>query len=186
MILHKLGLINKNQRGFTLIEIMIAIAITALITSGITTAIFQMFSINTRSTNHMTAVREVQNAGYWVSHDAQMALNVELAEGQPGYPAENPVNTKFPLTLTWTEWDDSNVHRVVYTLEYGGEPMWLKRSHFINGDVSETSVAQYIVPGVPQTNAEFNDDGMLILTVTATVGEASETRVYEIIPRPSL
>ena len=185
MILHRLGLINKNQRGFTLIEIMIAIAITALITSGITTAIFQMFSINTRSTNHMTAVREVQNAGYWVSHDAQMAISVELAEGQPGYPAESPVNTKFPLTFTWREWDNNDTHTVVYTLESGGEPMWLKRSHFINGDVTETNVAQYIIPGVPQTNAEFTD-GVLTLTVTATVGETSETRVYEIIPRPSL
>jgi len=73
MIFHRLGLINKNQRGVTLMGIIVAVAITGIIAGAATTTIFQVFSGNTRTSNHMTAVKQVQNAGYWISHDAQMA-----------------------------------------------------------------------------------------------------------------
>ena len=183
MIFHRLGVINKDQKGFGLVELIVALAITGLITGGITMSIFQVFDINTRSNNHMTAVRQVQNAGYWISHDTQMAQIVELE-----WQGETPVGSKFPLKLTWTDWDGTE-HQVIYTLEnMTGEAKQLKRSHSVNGgEPSETIVAQYLVPGLALTHLDFNG-GKLTLMITATVGggwkEASETRVYEVIPRP--
>ena len=108
MIFHRLGLINKNQRGFTFIEIIIVIAIAGIITGGITTTIFQVLTGSARTNNHMTAVRQVQNAGYWVSLDAQMAQSIIFDD-----PATSGV-TEF-LTLTWTYWDSGEVNRVAYT-----------------------------------------------------------------------
>jgi len=174
MIFHRLGLINKNQRGFTLIELMIAIAITGIITGGITMTIFQVFSGNARSSNHMTAVRQVQNAGYWISHDTQMAQNV----------VPDPGDTGFPLTLTWSDWDSGDVHQVIYTLLVDNK---LQREHYTNLNLDATTiVAEYIDPD--ETSCVWDDGtGTLTLTVTATVGgwqPASETRVYEVIPRP--
>jgi len=178
MIFHRLGLFNKNQRGVTLIELIIAIAIAAIITGGITMTIFQVFTGNARSTNHMLAVKQVQNAGYWISRDAQMARLVVPAVDADG----------FPLNVTWSEWDTS-LHEVTYTLLENGK---LKRSYWVNGvGPSEMLVAQHIDStlkgGEPQTNCEF-DDGVLVLTVTATVGTEprvqTETRVYEVVPRP--
>jgi len=180
MIFHRLGLINKKERGFTLIELLVALAITGLITGAITMTIFQVVNVTARTNNHMTAVRQVQNAGYWVSHDGQMAQSIDIGD--------DPLGEGFPLILTWTDWDDT-VHQVTYTLENMiGGPKQLKRSHSVNGgEPSETIVARYIVPGVPKTNVEFTY-GVLTFTVTAAVGgdwqEASETRVYEIVPRP--
>ncbi len=196
MIFHRLGLINKNQRGFTLIEILVALAITGLITGGITGTIFQVINGSARSSNHMTAVRQVQNAGYWLSHDGKMAQIVELAEGPL---EENPVGTKFPLKLTWTDWDGTE-HQVIYTLEVGGEPKQLQRQYLTcaaggspMGDET-TIVAQFIDvsidpdTGKPRTNCDFTG-GKLVFTVTAAVGgdwqQASETRVYQVKPRPS-
>ncbi len=167
-------LLHNNQRGFTLIELLIGIAITGVIISGIGVAIFQVFDINARSVNRMHALRQVQNAGYWISQDAQMAQNVE--------PATHP--NGFPLILRWTDWDGTN-NVVTYSLEPGGEPKQLKRSHSISGVSSETIVARHIIPGVPKTNVEFTN-GVLILTVTATVQEQSQTRVYKVAPRPAL
>ncbi len=43
----------------------------------------------------MTVVRQVQDAGFWVSHDAQMAQTMVLASDPDG----------FPLYLKWTKWD---------------------------------------------------------------------------------
>ena len=171
MIFHRLGLINKNQRGFTLIELMIAIAITGIITGGITMTIFQVFSGNARSSNHMTVVRQVQNAGYWISHDTQMAQNV----------VPDPGDTGFPLTLTWSDWDSGDVHQVIYTLLVNNK---LQREHYTNLNLDATTiVAEYI----DSISCDFTG-GVLTLTVTATLGtgsqEATETRVYEILPRP--
>lgn len=265
MTFHRLGLINKDQRGFTLIELLIAIAITGLVTGGITGAIFQVFAVNARTSNHMTAVRQVQNAGYWVSHDVQMAQSVVIT-GVSG------------LCLTWTDWDGT-INEVTYTIVDSE----LKRSHSINGEApTETIVAQFIDPdntkfeftggsafSLPDSgdafkltatavtsattvvetvgtvsvtvltdtdgdvtiaytdptwtitlpdigdevlvtptggsatgywtsttgtatatittgdNATLADGGVLVLTVTATVGDAIETRVYEVMPRPN-
>lgn len=185
MIFHRLGLINRNQMGFTLIELMLAIVIAGIITGGITTTIFSVVNGNIRTSNHMTAVRQVQSAGYWVSHDSQMAQSIIFDD-----PATSGV-TEF-LTLTWTYWDTGDVHRVAYTLENvsGSSLKNLQRSHSINGGTAETSIiAQFIDPDLASCDfTDNNGDGIddtLVFTVTATVQEQAETRIYEVIPRPS-
>ena len=174
-------LFHKNQMGFTLIELMLAIAISGIITGGVTMTIFQVFSGNTRTSNHMTAVRQVQNAGYWVSHDAQMTQSVD----------DNPTAPEEILRLTWTDWD-GNEHQVVYSLLVADNK--LQRAHVTKNasDVvikNEVAIiAEYINPD--QTSCVFTDtngddiDDTLIFTVTATVGEQTETRIYEVMPRP--
>jgi prepilin-type N-terminal cleavage/methylation domain-containing protein len=163
---------NKNQKGFTLLELLLALLIGALITSGITAAIFQVVMGSARTNNHMIAVRQVQSAGYWVSRDAQMAQTVAPAESdQDG----------FPLTLKWTDWDFTS-NEIRYFIE-GGE---LKRQVVIP-QTSTTTVARFIVLDPVKTKCQFTA-GTLTFTVTATVGpisqSQSETRVYEIVPRP--
>ena len=115
MILHRLGLIHKNQRGFTLIELMVAIGITSLIIGGIVTTIFQVFNVSTLSNNHMLALRQVQNAGYWISHDAQMAQftdaeSVIIEEGDPDHPLWGLFDDFYNgqtqvLYLSWVGWE---------------------------------------------------------------------------------
>jgi prepilin-type N-terminal cleavage/methylation domain-containing protein len=178
MMFKRLGLINRNQMGFTLIELMLAIAITSVITGAITTTIFQVVNSSARTNNHMMAVRQTQNAGYWVSRDAQMAQVVQPA----GELVDDPDGTRFPLTLTWTEWDGT-VNEITYILE--GTDLW--RDY----DGQRDPVAQFIdstmKDGQTQTRCEFTD-GALTFTVTATVGNdsqaQSETRIYEVRPRP--
>jgi prepilin-type N-terminal cleavage/methylation domain-containing protein len=186
MIFHKLGLINRNQIGFTLIELVIAMAITGVITGAITTTIFQVVNGSARTNNHMTVVREVRSAGYWVSHDAFMAQDVELADES----VDDPDGTRFPLTLTWTEWDTNDVHEVVYSITDDE----LQRTHSKNGTTDASIiVAEFIdttfKDGKPQTRCEREPpDVKLTLTVMATLGAGSqresETRTYEIVPRP--
>ena len=173
MTSHKLGLINKNQWGFTLLEVMLALAITGLVSSGVTMTFFQVVNGSARANNYMTAVRQVQNAGYCVSRDAQMAQ-----------PQKVVASGALPFTLKWTDWDKNN-HEVVYSLADNK----LQRSHSINGGLAETGIiAEFINPDPAMTGCDFTD-GKLTFTVTATVGagsryEQSETRVYEVVPRP--
>jgi prepilin-type N-terminal cleavage/methylation domain-containing protein len=163
----KMKKLKKDQKGFTLIELLIAIGITGLITWGITMTIFQVFDINTRSTNRMAAITQLENAGLWVSNDVQMAQTVT-----PGG------SSGFPLILTWNDWDTGDSHNVTYTTL---EDNILERSHSINGGASNsTTIAEYIDPA---NTSSIWDGDWLTFTVTATVGGESETRVYKVAPR---
>jgi prepilin-type N-terminal cleavage/methylation domain-containing protein len=156
MTFPRLGLINKNQKGFTLVELMIAIAISSVITGGITMTIFQVIIGSARTNNHMIAVRQAQNAGYWVSHDGQMAQSINIGS--------DPLGGGFPLVLTWTDWE-GNRYKVTYTIIVA--PPQLERSLSINdGEPTNTIVAQYIVPGEPKTKCELTGGGTFTLPDT--------------------
>ena len=169
MTLRGFRLAHNSQRGFTLVELMIALVIAALITAGITAAIMQVLTINTRASNHMVAVRQVQQAGKEVSKDALQAQPDKIDDAPPG---------AF-LSLNWTNWEGLE-NEVIYIIEDGE----LKRSHSINGTDQATAppvVAEYIDPD--QTTCVWAD-GVLTFTVTAALGTESETRIYQIEPRP--
>ena len=141
---------NKNQRGFTLLELILAITIGSLIIAGITAAIFQVFIGNARTSSHMTAVRQVQNAGYWVSHDAQMAQSVVLAKNATG----------FPLKLSWVDWDGRS-YNVTYTVANGQ----LSRQYVVKNALgvvttdTTTNVARYIDPDTTKTKCQLSGSG---------------------------
>jgi prepilin-type N-terminal cleavage/methylation domain-containing protein len=165
----------KDQRGFTLIEMLVVLVLIGIITGGITAAISQVLTINTRASNHMIAVRQVQQAGKEVSKDTLQAQNVTYSD--------NP----FLLTLAWTDSDGAE-NAVNYTIEDNK----LQRSQSIDGSSPTFRViAQYIDPVQTSCNpvGVLPDNSAINFKVTATVGngpyEAIETRIYEIEPRPS-
>jgi len=166
-MLRRLRFVHNTQSGFTLIELIIAIAIAGLITAGITVAIMQVLTINTRASNHMVAVRQVQQAGKEVSKDTLQAQNVTYTQ-----------DPDFLLTLAWTDWEG-----VENAINYTIEDNELLRSHNLEGI---RVIAQYIDPAQTDCDplGELGDDSVLTFTVTATLGTQSETRIYEIEPRP--
>jgi prepilin-type N-terminal cleavage/methylation domain-containing protein len=186
MTFHKMGirLIHKDQRGITLIEMLIAVALVGLITGGITMTINQVLTINTRASSHMVALRQVQQAGKEVSKDALQAQHVD----------DNPSGGQF-LFLCWTDWDGTK-NEVTYTITADDK---LRRELEITpADPEEepttivSIVAEYIdvtfdlLTGKAKTYCDWDPVAkVLTFQVTATVGIRSETRVYEIEPRPA-
>ena len=118
-----LGVIHKNQRGLTLIGTIMAIAIAGIIGTGVTITISQMFDHSARTSARMTAIKQLENASYYINRDGQMAQTVEIAYPDPD---------GFPLTLTWVEWDSNDEIQVVYSIA-GNQ---LTRKHYINRDTN--------------------------------------------------
>ncbi len=121
-------MIRKGQKGFTLLELLIALAITALMTTSITMAISQTFTGSTRSSNHMVAVRQVQEAGYWVSYYASSAQNMTIT-GDSG----------FPLILRWFDFGPPCTRqKIVFSLNNTG----LRGSYYVNDVFNSTKTGK--------------------------------------------
>lgn len=158
-------MIFKNEKGFTVAELLIALFIGVLIMSATVFTFNQLFLFSGQTEDHIVAIRQVQNAGHWLSRDGMRAYQVNLE------------NSGFPLTFSWTEWGEKKIVRVTYTLDNN----ILKRQEVIGDKLTTTEVARYI------TKAEAKLDKakkLLTITITTKVGAISETRTYKIKPRP--
>ena len=162
--------LHKDQRGLTIIELLVVIILTGLITAAITTTFFQVFDMNTRTANHMSALSQVQQAGKIVSEDI---LEAQEIDDSPSGPEEF-------LKLGW---NSTETHEIIYTLDLEDGELW--RSESIDEGVpTMTRVAEYIDSDPTKTSCAWDDvEKVLIFTVTATVGEESETRIYRVQPR---
>jgi len=139
----KLKRLQKGEKGFTLIELVIAIAITGLIGAGITTAILQTFNLSSRTTNHMAAVREVQEAGYWVSLYAYTASDIEIT-GDSG----------FPLVLRWVDFETYEKNEIVFSLDSSGlRGSWKVDDVFDSEKTGQIPVLEFVDPD--ETNCKM-------------------------------
>jgi len=185
----KMKKLKKGEKGFTMVELLIAILLTGIVATAITGTILYVLNVNFSTANRMTAVRQVRNVGFWISPDVQMARDV--------VPENNPATPEL-LTLTWIDLATNDTHEVIYTLENmpSSEFKRLQREHYIYIDSepeldSTITVAEYIDPDQtsidPGEPCYFPDCGAFnitfTVTVTATVGGQSETREYEVKPR---
>ena len=165
--------LHKDQRGLTIIELLVVIVLTGIITTAITTTFFQVFDMNTRTANHMAALSQVQQAGKLVNEDILQADMID----------DSPEGGEF-LILGW---NSTAVHEVIYTLEdMSGGFKILQRKHYINLALdSTTKVAEYIDPDPTKTSCDWdNVKKVLTFKVTVTVGEETEQRTYRVQPRP--
>ncbi len=173
---------KHSQGGFMLAELVVIIGVIALVATATTMSVVQAVSGTERSNSHMIAVRHVQNAGYWISRDGQMAEEVST---------ENLTPPDF-LVFRWTDWgygDDSVYHSVTYSLEnVSGGIGELRRTHQDStGTDEQVLVANYIYynPGDPGNTTEVTYESYVLTVKLVTMfGDVKETREYKVYTRP--
>jgi prepilin-type N-terminal cleavage/methylation domain-containing protein len=161
--------IRNGQAGYTVIEMIMVIAILGLLTVAVNQVIAHTVRISSHGKDSMTAMKQLENAFYWATIDVQQSRAAEVE-----------ANSGFPCILSWVEWDGTS-HAVSYAIE-GTE---IKRSVSINGtEPVEMVVARYINTSPADTNCRLSGSGTFSLldagdAITITGGqEASSGYVY--------
>ncbi len=172
-----------GEKGYTLIELLIAITIMVTASGAAGGAIFQVIRNTQRNNDHMTVVSQVQNAGYWISRDAQMALSANATADlmPPDF-----------LLLSWPTWNDDGtliIHSARYFLEdLTDGTRTLKRNYLSGAGANQTTlIAQYIYynpDDATNTSNTTYESKVLTVKLTAVFEQEMESREYQIKGRP--
>jgi prepilin-type N-terminal cleavage/methylation domain-containing protein len=182
---------KKNERGFTLVELLVAIPIIGLLGLAAGAVLIQLLHSD-RVTDRMVAVRQAQAAGDRVSQDGVQAQYVTFGDDMTDGDGF--------LVLTWSgEWvDDSGdyvrrTESVTYTMVSDHELYNLERHEVSSVKVGAaptvptdviSTVAQHL--DVSQMSCQWEDTENTVFSfkVVSTVGAKTEERTYNISPRP--
>ena len=156
--------LRTGQSGMTLIEILIAVSITALVMTIIGSVVFQFNQTTEKGNDQYAAGHDIQNAGHWISIDGKMANTTNLIDDAA------PVSS---MSLMWS--DGGANHTSTYNLS-GTD---LIRTF----DGSNTTVAHNI------TSVGFSVSQRLITAnITSEPSgrwDISEQAVYRVFQRPT-
>ena len=140
-----------RQKGFTLIEVLVVLAVGSVILVGIVLSIHQVVWGTGRTNSQVVALTNVNYAALFIRKDIQMSQNTDLTDG-----------VSSSVRLSWTDYtgfepEDERNHICTYALSDNGTE--LLRTY--DGTVS--IVGRYI------TSLGFTQNGRVVnVVITAT------------------
>ena len=78
---------NRPEQGYSLVELLVTLAVTGIIFTVIGGAIFQLSTVSDAGNDRLTANHALQNAAYWFNLDGQAA---QTATGGAGLSLTSP------------------------------------------------------------------------------------------------
>ena len=147
-----------RQKGFTLVEVLVVMAVGGVIMMGIVLAIHQVVWGTDRSNSQVVALTNVAHAARSIKKDLIMTQNTDLTDGVP----------QSSVTLTWIDYtsfasgNETSSHSSSYTLS-GTQ---LQRTY----DGTESIVGRNI------TSIGFTQDGRVINVVITATGPGASQR----------
>jgi len=180
---------HRNQRGFSLIETIVGVAISAFIIGGTFLCLHQMVFMGNDVREDMRSTQFVQNAGIWLRQDIMMSQAIS-SEDDPD-TAENETMTLYWAGASYKDAQDNDridYLEVSYYL-YGEE---LRRKKHVTTQVYDSSgilidtIEDEVITLVSDSITDFtinSDNVTLALSITSLVGDAQTENTYEIFPR---
>jgi len=178
-----------KQRGFSLIEITVVVAISSFIVTGTVLSLHQMVIGGNDVREDMTSTQFVQNAGKWTRQDVLMSQTIS-SEDNPDTD-ENET-----MTLYWagTSYKDAQDNDCIdyYEVSYYLDGEELRRKENVTTKVYNSSgglVDTIEDEGITLvsddiTGFTINSDNMtFVLSITSLVGNAETEKTYELFPR---
>jgi prepilin-type N-terminal cleavage/methylation domain-containing protein len=157
----------RSQKGFTLIEVLAATAISGLLLAVAVSITFQTTNVTMHSSADITAFEDIKRVAHPIVPDLRMAQETDLQDGA------DPVDH---LALDWTSWydDEGELSPVDYHCEYAlvaGEnkverKYWADYDDQSPGDPTSTSSIGKYISGI-----EFSREGYLVKVVISSSPE---------------
>ena len=169
-----------GRAGFTLVEVAVAMGLTAIIIVGSTAIFRNMVTASEENKDAAMATMQVQAIGFWIGRDAVQAEVIEFGDSRG-----------FPLTLENREKHSSTI---VYDIEpvagqSGGGRLIRTELNHDGVTVESTMVAQDVDTDSTRCFLRTVGDAqlkLLVLEAAATVDRAHANGTYPIHPRGSV
>lgn len=162
-----------NEKGFTLIEVLVATAITAILGAGVTMTAGQILNSSQGNNDWAITVRHTQNIGYWVRQDALMAQSVNVTD--------DPETTDVEfIILDWKNWETGDIHNIRYILlDSTGSLKKVQRKELTRDKdgVEIGNETTFIADNINTVNLS-EQDGAWILSVEVVSGEKNSAKTY--------
>jgi prepilin-type N-terminal cleavage/methylation domain-containing protein len=91
---------QKRQTGMTMVELVVAIAVTGIIVTFLGTAIYQIITVSGYGNDRLSAQHELQNAASWFNLDTQQSV---AATGGSQLVLTLSDNTTVLLATAWRQ-----------------------------------------------------------------------------------
>lgn len=146
----------EDWRGVTLPEVLISMAITALVMPILVAILWQTMTFTQSVNERIVAVHDVQNARYWLARDTNQAIAFQPLSAPDYGRLTVRVSQSYVYTLTYTY--DASATALVRVPAGGGGQLYIARH-----------IAAY-------SDVNFAINGKLLtVAVTSTVGSKVQT-----------
>ena len=177
--------IFKNQKGFTLIEILASLAISGVLILGLVASVFQTIRVSESASPQITGLEDIRYTARSIINDIRTAESTDLVDD----PEADPVNT---LHLEWTDWTDTQPYR--HTCDYSlvGTRVYRERYGWIDKDLdwvkdteeTEIPIDELEFYGTSISNIEFSLAGDIVtITITSAPAgnaEMAQSKTYQL------
>ncbi len=164
---------RRNQRnreydsGFTLVELLVVLAVMAVVTAAMTLAISVMTTVSASSTEQYMAMSQVEVAGNTIIRDVASSCNVTAGSAGSWHCSMN--------RYTWNGTDNLTTIPVEYTITDGV----LERT--LNGS-QKTLIAEYLVnPGTDTTFLQASENNTYLLKLSSRYNDAAFSAIYKVV-----
>lgn len=154
--------IKSSRRGFTLVEVLVAIAIVAVIGTAAVASMGQVITNSGKNNNEMIALSNLKSAAFWLSQDTRQAYFIAIDS-----------NTNCPA-ITYYDFN-GNSHQILYT--HTGQTL---------GRSVDSGPVQNVAENITSIQSSLNGN-IFVISLTSTVGSGSQqssvTRSYQVTLR---
>jgi len=152
----------RNERGVSLVELILVLAIMGLIIGVLATAIYQIVDITSRGNSEMVVQHDLRNAAVWLNRDVLSASEAEVIGSRMVLTIPTFITTTINITYTYSEADGT------LTRDSGDSTMMVARR--VN-------------------SFAFSATGMvtsaITITITSRVGDVAQSVTLHLDMRPS-
>ncbi len=169
---------RRGERGFTLLELAVVIAISAIIALGAGMTVVLVLRGSDESNALMAVTNQVNNVGYWVSRDILTAQSVNTSDDTGTGDIEFVV-------MNWKDWETGDMHDIRYiSLASTDSLQMIKRKQVIRdkNDLEISNKVTLVADNIYSANLT-QEDTRWKLIVEARSGVRSSNREYFISQR---